>query len=336
MVSKRVSALLEKYIPDKDPVCLVDVGAIGGLEKEWEEIKPHIQAIGFEPDERGYQQLKSTPKTLFFNEILWSEKKDLNFYITKQVERSSIYEPNFDFLEQFPDSDRFSVEKKVTISSEKVTTLDSLFGDDMIPDFIKLDTQGSELDILKGSEKVLRKSIVGIKVEVEFGEMYKKQPLFSDVDSYLRSQGFELIDLQRVFMKRKEYTRSLGRGQLVFGDALYFKKIPVFLETLKENEDAEENKIKAIKFISISLLYGMNDYAIALLKECYKQGIIPQDGYDSILKGISAGDKKYRFFLFPGARYLVALFIRLTFFLKKNNFEWSDADPFLGNRCYFR
>jgi len=35
-------------------------------------------------------------------------------------------------------------------------------------DFIKLDFEGSELDVLKGAEKVVKDSVIGLSVEVEF------------------------------------------------------------------------------------------------------------------------------------------------------------------------
>ena len=39
------------------PLVLIDVGASGGLEKNWLEAKRHLQIIGFEPDERAYNEL---------------------------------------------------------------------------------------------------------------------------------------------------------------------------------------------------------------------------------------------------------------------------------------
>src|SRR5258707_15700586 len=56
-------------------------------------------------------------------------------------------------------------------------------------EFLKLDTQGADLDILRGAGPLLD-GCLGVEVEVMFAPLYDGQPLFADVDSYLRSRGF--------------------------------------------------------------------------------------------------------------------------------------------------
>lgn len=56
-------------------------------------------------------------------------------------------------------------------------------------DAIKLDTQGSELDILRGASRALS-SCTLIEIEVEFNPIYEGQNLFCDVDRFLRDRGF--------------------------------------------------------------------------------------------------------------------------------------------------
>ncbi len=58
-------------------------------------------------------------------------------------------------------------------------------------DAIKVDTQGSELEILEGAKETLR-SVNLIEIEVTFNPKYDGQPLFAEVDQFLRSQGFVL------------------------------------------------------------------------------------------------------------------------------------------------
>ena len=64
------------------------------------------------------------------------------------------------------------------------------------PDLIKLDTQGSELDILKSLSKNNLNNVLGIEIEVEFIEMYKNQPLFGEINSFLSKNNFEILDLR--------------------------------------------------------------------------------------------------------------------------------------------
>jgi hypothetical protein len=59
-------------------------------------------------------------------------------------------------------------------------------------DFLKLDTQGSELDILRGGGDFLREISI-IKCEVMFVQLYEGQPLFDEVVGTLASYGFRFF-----------------------------------------------------------------------------------------------------------------------------------------------
>jgi hypothetical protein len=137
-------------------------------------------------------------------------------------------------------------------------------------DFIKLDTEGSELDILKGAEKTLKNSVLGISVEVEFIKMYIDQPLFSDIDQYLRSLNFELYDLdlnRKTRSSLSPYSSSnVGIGQLVQGQALYLRDSASEIENYDLNKKFW-NKIKILKMASIQELFNLPDCAIELTQK---------------------------------------------------------------------
>lgn len=56
-------------------------------------------------------------------------------------------------------------------------------------DLLKLDTQGSEAEILAHASETLKNCLI-VETEVEFVQLYEDQPLFADVDQLLRGQGF--------------------------------------------------------------------------------------------------------------------------------------------------
>lgn len=82
----------------------------------------------------------------------------------------------------------------VTPSLRTTTTLDTLFPSEQF-DFIKLDCQGAELDILKGGETLVQRTEVML-LECAFAGQYNKgAPTFVDYVRYLDSIGFAPLDI---------------------------------------------------------------------------------------------------------------------------------------------
>ena len=174
---------LNKFLGDLR-IGLVDVGASGGLEPRWYSIRRNIKSFLFEPDARSHQGLKSAD---YIEEIfpvgLGNSQTNTVLNLCRKPGVSSILSPRHSFLSRFPNSERFDVVAQETI---KLSTLDKcLMGRWQECDFIKIDTQGSELDVLHGGDALLDNPIIGLEVEVEFVRMYEEQPLFGDICSYL-------------------------------------------------------------------------------------------------------------------------------------------------------
>jgi FkbM family methyltransferase len=63
-------------------------------------------------------------------------------------------------------------------------------------DVIWMDIQGAELLALKGMGYDLLSTVRAIHLEVEFYEEYIGQPLFNDVDSFLKENGFDFVSFE--------------------------------------------------------------------------------------------------------------------------------------------
>ncbi len=96
-------------------------------------------------------------------------------------------------------------------------------------DFIKLDIQGAELMALRHGEARLRGVLV-VQAEVEFLPIYAGQPLFPDVDAFLRDRGFMF---HRFYPLTSRVVRPMllnddifaGLGQAVWADAVFLRDL---------------------------------------------------------------------------------------------------------------
>ncbi|MBI4625076.1 MAG: FkbM family methyltransferase [Verrucomicrobia bacterium] len=101
-------------------------------------------------------------------------------------------------------------------------------------DFLKLDTQGAELLVLAGAQATLQNALV-VQTEVEFVPLYKRQPLFADIDSYLRARGFafhRLSFVQGRTFKPMVHNNDIhaSMSQMLWGDAIYIRDFMRFDE----------------------------------------------------------------------------------------------------------
>jgi FkbM family methyltransferase len=243
---RKLLSCIEK-LPLNSSVTLVDIGAAGEIQQRWNEINSVINYVGFEPDSRSRELLLVTPPSCksykIYPDVVSDVSEIVNLNLTKKPQVSSIYEPNMEILTMFPDSERFDVISKENIET---TRLDDL---DLKADFIKLDIQGAELKALKGAEKLLNETL-GIEIEVEFVEIYKNQPKYAEINSWLEMQGFILLDFVNIY--RWERENFNGLGQVIFVESLYIKTP----ETLvKENINVE----KISSYFIILFLYKRYD-----------------------------------------------------------------------------
>ncbi|MGB8166416.1 MAG: FkbM family methyltransferase [Chthoniobacteraceae bacterium] len=150
--------------------------------------------------------------------------RERTFHTCSASMTSSIYEPNTPLLERFQNlANLTQVVSRETIPTVRLDELPEVQG----ADFLKLDVQGAELDILNGAGQTLADLVV-IHTEVEFVPLYKEQPLFAEVDQHLRRAGFVFHKLHSVgerTFKPLVFNNDLNQGlsQMLWGDAVYVR-----------------------------------------------------------------------------------------------------------------
>ena len=242
---------IEKLLKNRKLIGL-DVGAQGGFNSDKffpERYNKYFESILVDPLKNSLEGKESTHT---INKGLWSSKGVRKLYIlNKRPQSSSMYEPDKKSLSIYgfeeKDFHLFDVSKTETVecdtlsSSLKALNINTL-------DYLKIDTQGAELEILKGLENYRP---LLIKCEIQIFPMYKKEPSWTEVTDLLYKLGYIVSDWKKI---GSHATRTPVEMDMVF--------IPNFLIESGKKLILEKEK----EFISLMLISGQ----IRLLKKISK------------------------------------------------------------------
>ena len=242
---------IEKLLKNRKLIGL-DVGAQGGFNSDKffpERYNKYFESILVDPLKNSLEGKESTHT---INKGLWSSKGVRKLYIlNKRPQSSSMYEPDKKSLSIYgfeeKDFHLFDVSKTETVecdtlsSSLKALNINTL-------DYLKIETQGAELEILKGLENYRP---LLIKCEVQIFPMYKKEPSWTEVTDLLYKLGYIVSDWKKI---GSHATRAPVEMDMVF--------IPNFLIESGKKLILEKEK----EFISLMLISGQ----IRLLKKISK------------------------------------------------------------------
>lgn len=188
--------IVKRYMQTETPVIL-DCGAHdGATARYWKNVFPGSKIYAVEADVQNarllFQNVKGVKGIYPFHLLLSNVNGKVFFYPNtpgKGSAQGSIYKQSKEcwYWDLQLDDVPIEVESK---------TLDQFCQDNGIEkiDFLFLDMQGGELQMLKGSPKVLSKATV-ICSEVLFEPIYVGAPLYSEIREFLAESGFEEIAL---------------------------------------------------------------------------------------------------------------------------------------------
>lgn len=186
-------SLIDLLGPLAPVINIVDVGAMhlpDPDDRMSRLFKPDkFSVVGFEPVKAECDKLNGMGrKGHRYLPYFIGDGSDRTFYLTAYSQTASLYKPNEAIINLFQTLPQ--LKRVIETTPVKTHRLDDLTEIKHI-DYLKLDVQGAELDCLRGATRLL-KDVLLIQCEVEFIEIYEKQPLFADVDSFLRAHGFML------------------------------------------------------------------------------------------------------------------------------------------------
>lgn len=201
----------------KGKICIFDVGANTGQSIDrFNNALDNPIIHSFEPIPECFEKLMQ--KYYNYNNVILNNfaagNKNIKkkFYVNKLSYNSSFLKSNLNYHQK----KLYKKEKNIIVQS---ITLDKYIEDNDIDriDILKIDTQGYELNVLKGSTESLKNKIKFVELEITVEDSYLNNPKIHEIDKYLSLNSFKLFKIENIFYDKKKLN-------IRFFDAVYVNK----------------------------------------------------------------------------------------------------------------
>jgi FkbM family methyltransferase len=264
----------------------VDVGGRGSGLKNLLSLAPYAHYFVSEPDAEEAGRLGNALPAeqpwrgvTVFADAIASQRGDATLRITVEPGMSSLLEPDPDVTGRFFNWRKFGIEKTETV---RAIPLDDAadqhgFGDAC---FLKLDTQGTELDIMRSGARLMAGPVLGVYLEANFAPLYKQQGVFADVDGYLRDQGFALCSLNRTGLRRAGYRGEVySKRVITWAHCLYLRE-PRSL--VRRGDDLARRDLP--RLLALGITFQFYDHVFEILECCRAVDLLPPAELDVLAK----------------------------------------------------
>jgi FkbM family methyltransferase len=273
------SAAFTKWVVNAEllaePFVLIDVGVQGGETIRWGPLGDYLTVHGFDPIVEVIDQLKQTnaghPNRHYHCIAIGNADGEEPFYYNAaNPTASSLYQQG---------SSRYLIQTTEQVRMVPMRRLDSLFAEGLIPkaDFLKVDVEGHEKDVLLGAGDLFRAGMLGMHAETNFGTspLYPKSH-FGTMAEFALDNHLLVFDLAFDRMPRASFQKALIRKGLepIVGHDEIGKPTTVdvlFCRDLIDEVDHQDHYVTAcrpttidqiIKMMIICELHSLNDIAL--------------------------------------------------------------------------
>jgi FkbM family methyltransferase len=253
---------------------LLDVGCAGGIDRRWRRLGRRLRAIGVDPNAEEIRRLtarENNSNVIYLNAAA-AIQSDNPFAMKKQgqpdCQRNSWPRTSAKRYVEIlhPELDR------ATLASAPAIVLPEYLAQNSVKslDFLKIDVDGKDFDVLNSFEQALADlSVLGVGVEVNFcGSDSETDNTFHNMDRFLKARGFELLTLStRRYSVRALPSRFLGgagpteNGRILQGDAMYARDLATGLYDEFANSLSPD---KLLNLMAIFAVFGLPDCAAEL------------------------------------------------------------------------
>lgn len=291
-----LTAELLTHLPKDDVFYVLDVGASGGVEDHWLlHFGDQFFADGFDPLVREISLLnREAPSNVKYWDAFIDGGLLLRHVTSPHPEDVRLTAFDRTTASEFGRIKSQNYGQQVFNRGEALEFTSTRFSiDEFIrqherprPNFIKVDTDGSDLPVLLGaSESLSDYACLGVQVECQFhGRPGSEGNTFANIDNLLRLKGFRIFHLDAWRYSRvdlpSEFVYSIAaqtsNGGLQWGEALYLRD-PVTDGEFKQL--LSESPSLLIKYLSLTIAMGQLDLTASAINEV-------KDGADSSLASV--------------------------------------------------
>jgi len=184
-----------KYLlADVSAPVIFDVGAnVGQTIRRIQRINSKAIIHAFEPNAQAFSQLSAR-----YGSMTKTYLNPFALGATEEVRTLSEYTAS-DMSSLLPRGPENWIDV-VSSSDVKLSTIDRYCADKKIEriDLLKSDTQGFELEVLKGAGRMLEERRVGaIYVEITFARLYDNLPRLDEIYAFITGHGFYLVSFYK-------------------------------------------------------------------------------------------------------------------------------------------
>ena len=201
--NKRFGLGLKEILGETTRVSVVDVGGALNLQPHWHKLHQVADFTVYEPHPKSFHDLVERQKTEkyyagfnYINEALSGEGGPRTLYCSNAPTGSSLLPPKKNGIADYPGNTYLYPMREETLQT---TTLKESLSKAGVTEVhgIKLDTQGTELEIIQGLGTALAAGLLFVEMEIGVVEHYAKPSAsLETVIPFMREHGLELFDLR--------------------------------------------------------------------------------------------------------------------------------------------
>lgn len=241
------------------PIGFIDVGSGGVLKHPWNLLPGNkIVKYDFEPTSGKESKLPV---------CISNQNGEAAFFIAEDERASSLHMPSKNFINRFGHKS-ISTSRIIKV---QLNTLDDIFKDKLnYIDLIDINVEGHDSQVLQGASLILSDSNVKlIKIEFELTEVWEQQGWFGDIDFILRSNGYDLANIEIEFTKPLIANHIYYKGEPLWGKAYYTPSLAKWKSKISNmaKEIINDELRKAIVLYTITDLPARALDLLALLEE---------------------------------------------------------------------